>query len=188
MLLQVVGYQLWAQLGSNQGPPDYEWDIGMFLCLYCFVLVFITIHLRFQVCTGFHWFSYESGRKSGRFFSLLKLYNCCQRPWVCHRGDLQREVSPQKRLHSETPLVPRGFLEMNYSYLKIRNLFWVKLQPCGIPVVMRRFSWRSQCLAHFRPQGVNHTSDDRTSWNRAITEEMSANPRLSGQVDPMSDD
>jgi hypothetical protein len=32
------------------------------------------------------------------------------------------------------------------------------------------------------------TSDDRTSGNRAITEEMSANPRLSGQVDPMSDD
>jgi len=31
-------------------------------------------------------------------------------------------------------------------------------------------------------------SDDRTSGNRAITEEMSANPRLSGQVDPMSDD
>jgi hypothetical protein len=24
MLLQVVGYQLWAQLGSNQRPPDYE--------------------------------------------------------------------------------------------------------------------------------------------------------------------
>jgi hypothetical protein len=34
----------------------------------------------------------------------------------------------------------------------------------------------------------NRTSDDRTSGNRAITEEMSANPRLSGQVDPMSDD
>ncbi len=30
-------------------------------------------------------------------------------------------------------------------------------------------------------------SDDRTSGNRAITEEMRANPRLSGQVDPMSD-
>jgi hypothetical protein len=24
MSLQVVGYQLWAQLGSNQRPPDYE--------------------------------------------------------------------------------------------------------------------------------------------------------------------
>ena len=26
ILLQVVGYQLWAQLGSNQRPPDYESD------------------------------------------------------------------------------------------------------------------------------------------------------------------
>ncbi len=26
MSLQVVGYQLWAQLGSNQRPPDYESD------------------------------------------------------------------------------------------------------------------------------------------------------------------
>ncbi len=26
MLFQVVGYQLWAQLGSNQRPPDYESD------------------------------------------------------------------------------------------------------------------------------------------------------------------
>jgi hypothetical protein len=26
MLLQVVGSQLWAQLGSNQRPPDYESD------------------------------------------------------------------------------------------------------------------------------------------------------------------
>ncbi len=24
IILQVVGYQLWAQLGSNQRPPDYE--------------------------------------------------------------------------------------------------------------------------------------------------------------------
>ena len=24
ILLQVVGYQSWAQLGSNQRPPDYE--------------------------------------------------------------------------------------------------------------------------------------------------------------------
>jgi hypothetical protein len=24
LLLQVVGYQLWAQLGSNQRPPYYE--------------------------------------------------------------------------------------------------------------------------------------------------------------------
>jgi hypothetical protein len=24
MLLLVVGYQLWSQLGSNQRPPDYE--------------------------------------------------------------------------------------------------------------------------------------------------------------------
>ena len=24
MLLQVVGYQLWAQMGSNHRPPDYE--------------------------------------------------------------------------------------------------------------------------------------------------------------------
>ena len=24
MVLQVVGSQLWAQLGSNQRPPDYE--------------------------------------------------------------------------------------------------------------------------------------------------------------------
>ena len=24
ILLQVVGFQLWAQLGSNQRPPDYE--------------------------------------------------------------------------------------------------------------------------------------------------------------------
>ena len=24
ILLQLVGYQLWAQLGSNQRPPDYE--------------------------------------------------------------------------------------------------------------------------------------------------------------------
>ena len=26
ILLQVVGFQLWAQLGSNQRPPDYESD------------------------------------------------------------------------------------------------------------------------------------------------------------------
>jgi hypothetical protein len=26
ILLQVVGYQWWAQLGSNQRPPDYESD------------------------------------------------------------------------------------------------------------------------------------------------------------------
>ncbi len=25
-LLHVVGYQWWAQLGSNQRPPDYESD------------------------------------------------------------------------------------------------------------------------------------------------------------------
>jgi hypothetical protein len=25
MLLQVVGYHWWAQLGSNQRPPDYEY-------------------------------------------------------------------------------------------------------------------------------------------------------------------
>jgi hypothetical protein len=31
MLLQVVGYQLWTQLGSNQRPPDYEQDY-----LFCF--------------------------------------------------------------------------------------------------------------------------------------------------------
>jgi len=24
ILLQLVGFQLWAQLGSNQRPPDYE--------------------------------------------------------------------------------------------------------------------------------------------------------------------
>ena len=24
ILLHVVGYQLWSQLGSNQRPPDYE--------------------------------------------------------------------------------------------------------------------------------------------------------------------
>ena len=33
MLLQVVGYQLWAQLGSNQRPPDYESDFFAFRCL-----------------------------------------------------------------------------------------------------------------------------------------------------------
>jgi hypothetical protein len=27
ILLQVVGYQLWAQPGSNQRPPDYEYSI-----------------------------------------------------------------------------------------------------------------------------------------------------------------
>jgi hypothetical protein len=27
ILLQVVGYQLWAQLGSNQRPPDYEFPL-----------------------------------------------------------------------------------------------------------------------------------------------------------------
>jgi len=43
-------------------------------------------------------------------------------------------------------------------------------------------------ITHFRPQKANRTSDDSTSGNRAITEEMTANPRLSGQVDPMSDD
>jgi hypothetical protein len=26
MFLQVVGYKMWAQLGSNQRPPDYESD------------------------------------------------------------------------------------------------------------------------------------------------------------------
>ena len=29
--IQLVGYQLWAQLGSNQRPPDYESDY-----LFCF--------------------------------------------------------------------------------------------------------------------------------------------------------
>ena len=43
-------------------------------------------------------------------------------------------------------------------------------------------------ITHFRLQGVNRTSDDRTSGNRAIRKEMTANPRLSDQVDPMSDD
>jgi len=39
--------------------------------------------------------------------------------------------------------------------------------------------------SHHLPAKVG---DDRTSGNRAITDEMSANPRLSAQVDPMSDD
>jgi len=28
ILLQVVGYQQWAQLGSNQRPPDYEYSFS----------------------------------------------------------------------------------------------------------------------------------------------------------------
>ena len=26
MVLQLVGFQSWAQLGSNQRPPDYEYS------------------------------------------------------------------------------------------------------------------------------------------------------------------
>jgi hypothetical protein len=37
MLLQVVGYQPWAQMGSNQRPPDYELSIYNPIGLHRFV-------------------------------------------------------------------------------------------------------------------------------------------------------
>ena len=43
MLLQVVGYQLWAQLGSNQRPPDYEFQMGISIGLHRFVAVCTSI-------------------------------------------------------------------------------------------------------------------------------------------------
>jgi hypothetical protein len=39
MLLQVVGYQSWAQLNSNQRPPDYEYPF--------FDILFTSINLDY---------------------------------------------------------------------------------------------------------------------------------------------
>ena len=47
ILLQVVGYQLWAQLGSNHRPPDYEFQIGISTGLHRFV----------SVCTSLSYFT-----------------------------------------------------------------------------------------------------------------------------------
>ena len=47
ILLQVVGYQLWAHLGSNQGPPDYECSLPDSIRLHTFV----------SVCTSLSYFT-----------------------------------------------------------------------------------------------------------------------------------
>jgi hypothetical protein len=50
---------MWAHLGSNQGPPDYEFQIGISIHLHRFVsvwtsLIYFTIKIKYY--TGLHEF------------------------------------------------------------------------------------------------------------------------------------
>ena len=50
---------MWAQLGSNQGPPDYEFPIGISIGLHRFVSVctslsYFTVKVKYYI--GLHGF------------------------------------------------------------------------------------------------------------------------------------